>query len=132
MLSAYICRQCRIRLSRGIAPVRTPQWQPRATFLSLRTRKPQDNVEEPAPTETQPPAQNQQEAASEVYQTRLKIRYTPVGNEEPQSSRYSRLVRDDIESGIQGANPDGTVHAETADLVTGGSPALGRSYAQRI
>jgi len=36
MLSAYVCRQCRVRLTRRAAPPPTPQWQPRATYLSLR------------------------------------------------------------------------------------------------
>lgn len=36
MIRSYVCRQCRIRLTRSVASPRSPRWQPTATFLSLR------------------------------------------------------------------------------------------------
>jgi pentatricopeptide repeat protein len=85
MLGAYVCRQCRARLTRRIVPVRKPQWQPRATFFSLRNKNSQDRAED-AQTETNP----QQEHASEEKHNRPRI---PDNDDyELPRGRYSRLV----------------------------------------
>lgn len=39
MISSYVCRQCRNRLIQRVTSSRNPQWQSRATFISLRNEK---------------------------------------------------------------------------------------------
>ncbi|KAF2793699.1 hypothetical protein K505DRAFT_305303 [Melanomma pulvis-pyrius CBS 109.77] len=39
MMSSYVCRQCRARLVPRAVSLRNPQWQPRATFISLRNEQ---------------------------------------------------------------------------------------------
>jgi pentatricopeptide repeat protein len=85
MLGAYVCRQCRARLTRRIVPVRNPQWQPRATFFSLRNKNAQDRAED-TQTETQP----QQEHAPEEKHNRPRI--PESDDKELPRGRYSRLV----------------------------------------
>ncbi|KAH7080922.1 hypothetical protein FB567DRAFT_116248 [Paraphoma chrysanthemicola] len=100
MLSSYICRQCRYRLSRRIAPARSLQWQPRATFFSLRQDKP------PADDEpTQSALANEEPAGAgegDVSQSRIPIRYE-VERRQPQRSagRYSKHVLDGPEENAE-------------------------------
>jgi pentatricopeptide repeat protein len=101
MLGSYVCRQCRLRLTRPVAPVRKVQWQPRATFLSLRDQKPQDDSH-PAQGE----AQLQQQPGTDTgeQQDRPKIRYTQFGEEAPPQApagRYSQLTREEAGAGFQ-------------------------------
>ncbi|KAF1844297.1 uncharacterized protein K460DRAFT_419225 [Cucurbitaria berberidis CBS 394.84] len=102
MLGSYICRQCRARPSRRLVPVRTPQWQSRATFLSLRTPKSKEDAE-PTQTTEQPAAQHQSEGAPDRYQDGPSIQYPYRGNhpQEGRAGRYSRLVLDDTERRTQ-------------------------------
>lgn len=94
MLGSYICKQCRSQLARRVVPVRTPQWQPRATFFSLRNQTPQDSSE--ATTSNAPPPQ---EGPPEVDQPTSRIRYTDWTDQaqpRPQRrpGRYSQLVNE--------------------------------------
>ncbi|KAF2124846.1 hypothetical protein P153DRAFT_326334 [Dothidotthia symphoricarpi CBS 119687] len=103
MLSSYVCRQCRVRLARRVAPTRNLQWQPRATFISLRNQQPQDGTE-PADTTAQP--QTQQNNASDHSQNEPRIRYTShlQGNDSPQrTGRYSRHIDEPSENTEQPA-----------------------------
>jgi pentatricopeptide repeat protein len=99
MLGSYVCRQCRTRLSRRIVPFRSPQWQPRATFLSLRNSQPQ-NEAEPTPPEEQP--LDQRTEAHNEGGNQFKIRYsdpTEHAQQPPRQApgRYSRHVEDDAQ-----------------------------------
>jgi pentatricopeptide repeat protein len=99
MLGSYVCRPCRTRLSRCIVPVRSPQWQPRATFLSLRNSQPQDEAK-PPPPEEQP--QDQRTEAPSEGGNRVRIRYRdPTEQAQPPprqtSGRYSRHTEDDAQ-----------------------------------
>ncbi|KAF1942960.1 hypothetical protein EJ02DRAFT_453866 [Clathrospora elynae] len=99
MLGAYVCRQCRTQIARRIAPVRSPQWQPRATFLTLSSRKPPDKTG-PSHDKAQASAQAQSESAQEgshAYDV-PRVRYTALGEQEPRTGRYSKHVRDDTDS----------------------------------
>ncbi|KAF2028931.1 hypothetical protein EK21DRAFT_68821 [Setomelanomma holmii] len=91
MLGSYVCKQCRARLSRHILPIRNPQWQPRASFISLRDN-PQDEAEE---LQSNPPSQDQATVASDEGSgpPRIPIRYTGE-NTQPRwgAGRYSRHV----------------------------------------
>jgi pentatricopeptide repeat protein len=105
MLGSYVCKQCRVRLSRRIAPVRSPQWQPRATFLSLRNSKPQDHDrDEAAQAGAQP---HDRPANLDLHNESGKnfdIRYQdPSEHAQPASQeprrRYLKLAEDDVETG---------------------------------
>lgn len=98
MLSSYICRQCRARLHpRGI-PARTPQWQRRATFISLRGQQPQQNVgqneaqTQPAEADIAPPESDQPPSYNLFDRSQPSIR-TP-SNDTRRVGRYSRHVPD--------------------------------------
>lgn len=92
MLGAYVCRKCRTRLSRHIAPLRTPQWQPRATFISLRSQIPQDET-----TTAQP--QHEPAAAQSDTQTTPKAPETSNESLRIRVGRYSALVQGDTHDG---------------------------------
>jgi pentatricopeptide repeat protein len=99
MLGSFVCRQCRARLTRRIAPVRSPQWQPRATFFSLRstTGQPQ-HPDGAAPAED--PSQ-QPDGAPESQDPQSSPHADSTRHVQPQSrgGRYSRLVADGVEAG---------------------------------
>lgn len=117
MLGAYVCRQCRTRLSRRTAPIRNPQWQPRATFISLTGTKPRHNADAP-PDEAETPVKEKRPAAREPNNNGSTTRYEARGSNrtEPRQtessqiqrrqtqpsqtrpSRYSRLIGDDVVS----------------------------------
>ncbi|CAO2652534.1 Nn.00g008170.m01.CDS01 [Neocucurbitaria sp. VM-36] len=135
MLGSYVCRQCRARLSRRAVPIRTPQWQPRATFLSLRTPKSQNNAE-PTPTAEQSSAQSQPEAAPDESQNGPRIQYTSIGGPQQgrRAGRYSRHVHDRIEGSLQ---PPPTFSENAEEGETGSAAAqvpleTGNGYAQSI
>lgn len=123
MLGSYVCKQCRTRLSQRIVPARNPQWQPRATFLSLRNQKAKDQ-DESAQLDAQP--QHEQEEVRENGQLKLNIRYEDP-NEQAQSrtqaqrpaGRYSRHLEDDAESGRPPLSPSQTEF----DRANGDQPA---------
>src|SRR5690242_5013248 len=97
MLSSYICRQCRARLPPRRTPYTTSQWQPRATFISLRTKQPQQDAEQnealtqTADTNTalesnQPPSYNlfdRSQTSNQIFSNNVR-----------RIGRYSRHVRD--------------------------------------
>ncbi|EDU43277.1 predicted protein [Pyrenophora tritici-repentis Pt-1C-BFP] len=82
MLSAYVCRQCRIRLSRRIGVVPRPQWQSRA-IVSLKTPTQQGGVEH-AQEEAQTQVRDQEEGAMPNLRTHGLVR----------GSRYSGMLQD--------------------------------------
>lgn len=86
MLGSYVCRQCRHRLSRRIAPVRAPQWQPRATFFSLRGN-PHNDAE---PTQPEAPSQPQREDAHDGSR---KVPPIPAPGLDQQSQQPRRVGR---------------------------------------
>jgi pentatricopeptide repeat protein len=96
MLGAYVCRQCRTRLSRRIAPIRSPQWQPRATIVSLAGHKPNDNAE-PLRQEASAPAKEEEESAQEANRNGANISLSNPRVRQP-LSRYSKLIYDDTEN----------------------------------
>lgn len=108
MLGTYICRQCRAQLSQRIAPLRKPQWQPRATFLSLRDQKPQEEVDD-AEAEVSPQAQPRtpRRRDPERGQTRHTFEAEPSRAREP-PGRYARHVTDGVERGIDHASLENT------------------------
>jgi pentatricopeptide repeat protein len=107
MLGAYVCKQCRARLSRRIAPVRAPQWQPRATFLSFRDRA-RDDAER-TPPETQP--QDKQADAKEEGQNRPPIRYKAM-REPSQPQEPDELVDPQEPGGRYSSSRRGGTHFE--------------------
>ncbi|KAJ4991847.1 glutathione S-transferase [Stagonosporopsis vannaccii] len=97
MLSSYVCRQCRARLHPRRVPIKTAQWQPRATFISLRGKQPQQNVEQneaqsqsadknTATESDQPPSYNLFDRSQTSSQS--------ASNDTRRVGRYSRHVRD--------------------------------------
>ncbi|KAF1837392.1 hypothetical protein BDW02DRAFT_543958 [Decorospora gaudefroyi] len=108
MLSAYVCRQCRTRLSRRVATVRSRQWQPRATFLSMRNPQTQDHADaEGRQDEAHPP-----EPAQEASHNGPNIHYVR------RPGRYSHL-RDDTDSALAYAGDRGQATGEETDRFTG-------------
>jgi hypothetical protein len=95
MLGPYVCKQCRARLTRRIVPIRNPQWQPRATFLSFRNRKPQDQTEA-----AQSEAQSLQDHLEDGSHSRPRIRHT--SDYEQPRGRYSQLVDDRADDRVGG------------------------------
>jgi pentatricopeptide repeat protein len=98
MLGSFVCRQCRARLTRRIVPVRSPQWQPRATFFSLRKTagQPQQQGDEAA---AEDPSQ-QEEIAAETQDPQRSRYADNTQHAQPQGrgGRYSRLVEDDVDA----------------------------------
>jgi pentatricopeptide repeat protein len=108
MLTSYICRQCKTRLTPRTAPLRAPQWQPRATFISLRNQQ-QPGAASPSSPQADAQPKQQGARANSQDQDGLKSHdsategrgyrvYRPPG-------RYSRHVRD---------SPDGQSSAALA------------------
>jgi pentatricopeptide repeat protein len=94
MLSSYVCRQCKTRLTPRAAPLRAPQWQPRATFISLRNQQQGTADPSPAGADTQP----EQQGARANNQDGPKSRNAAVEEQgyrqQQRPGRYSRHVRD--------------------------------------
>jgi pentatricopeptide repeat protein len=123
MLSSYVCRQCRARLTRRIVPARGPQWQPRATFLSFRKDKPHDNREA-----THADAQLQQDALREQGQDTTRIGHTRNTEQlRPQrgSGRYSRLVDDVAEDEYPPASGPRISYVDANEREPAMGPAMG-------
>ncbi|KAF2194886.1 hypothetical protein K469DRAFT_706366 [Zopfia rhizophila CBS 207.26] len=115
MTSSYVCNQCRARLLRHAASLRSPRWQPKATFLSLRpqppsTGKPQEpSKSNPAPQdllytdtnegkpnqdvdrELSPPSIEVLEPSRPQY--RLRDNKGPGTDQTPRVGRYSRYTQ---------------------------------------
>lgn len=129
MLGSYVCRQCRTRLAPRHVPSRIPQWQPRATFISLRnpqTRNDADQTEaQTQQAEADPTSENNQEAHYKLLD-RTQIGRRGGNNESQRVGRYSKYVRnptEDTETMIDVSQLDEVAKAENDDDV---------SYAPRI
>jgi pentatricopeptide repeat protein len=94
MLGAYVCRQCRTRLSRRIAPVRSPQQQPRATIVSLAGRKPIE-VAESLREEAAAPTRDEENSTQESNRNGPNIIFSGQREGQPHRGRYSRLIYDE-------------------------------------
>ncbi|KAF2276828.1 uncharacterized protein EI97DRAFT_433061 [Westerdykella ornata] len=94
MLSPYVCRQCRARLLPQIRSSRSLQWQPRATFISLRKIFPR------APEPPKPDTTDDHIAAQE----KLRKPEIPVIRDSPGArgrSRYAKYApREVLSTGI--------------------------------
>ncbi|KAF2466443.1 uncharacterized protein BDR25DRAFT_78379 [Lindgomyces ingoldianus] len=97
MMSSYICRQCRKNIFQRAVSLRSPQWQPNATFISLRnpqpTPGPQQEVSEHT-TSTQANDGNSTQAEA-VKDARIRRATTTktfqfARPERSQGGRYSR------------------------------------------
>ncbi|KAI4632704.1 hypothetical protein J4E80_000061 [Alternaria sp. BMP 0032] len=134
MLNAYVCRQCRTRLARRIAPVRSPQWQPRATIVSLAGRKPHDAAEPPneeAPTQDR----DEEDGTQETNRNGPNIRFTSVdGGQPPRSQRplgrYSRLMYNETNQGS--THVGGGEEPAYVDAVRNGSSGMGTAFADPV
>ncbi|EUC49473.1 hypothetical protein COCMIDRAFT_84451 [Bipolaris oryzae ATCC 44560] len=111
MLGAYVCRQCRTRLSRTTGIARNSQWQSRTIFTSLRPRpntRPDEGKAESTVQEEQPPAQDsvqggsttrvtlqrQRPAVRKTTQDEPDIQYPQRTSQRVRLSRYSGLLDD--------------------------------------
>lgn len=95
MLGSYVCRQCRTRLNSRYVPSRIPQWQSRATFISLRDQQPA-HVVASTEAQTQPnDANTSQEDQRPSYNLfdRTESSSGPVGARSMRAGRYSKLLR---------------------------------------
>ncbi|KAH6872256.1 hypothetical protein BKA58DRAFT_468072 [Alternaria rosae] len=134
MLSAYVCRQCRTRLSQRIAPVRSSQWQPRATIVSLAGRKP--NVVAELPKEdASTPSRDEEDDAQETNRNGPNIRYSGARDgQSPRSQqplgRYSRLIYDETNQGS--TNAGGEERPAFIDAVQNGSSGIGTAFADPV
>ncbi|KAF3033250.1 hypothetical protein E8E12_002213 [Didymella heteroderae] len=122
MLGSYVCRQCRARLNPRRVPARVPQWQPRATFISLRS-KPLANDAAPTEAQTQPVANAKQDDQRPSYNLfdRTQTSNGPVSARSQRVGRYSRHLLDAEEDapgvidataagGANGAEDTGPAH----------------------
>ncbi|KAF9695478.1 hypothetical protein EKO04_006524 [Ascochyta lentis] len=136
MLGSYICRQCRTRLNPRRVLSRIPQWQPRATFISLRSQQPQnsaDQTEAQTQPETQPETQPDDATAAQAkFQRgsyslfgRAQTNVQASSNLPQRPGRYSRHVRDRASRDL--GNSDDIQPAEVAEFEDDT-----KSYAPRI
>ncbi|PSN74222.1 hypothetical protein BS50DRAFT_10909 [Corynespora cassiicola Philippines] len=134
-MMSYVCRQCRNRLhQRVVLPIK-PQWQARATFISLRRARPaKDTESQPSPE----PAQNTtpgQAQAREHDPSSQPWTHQNDGLPRARVGRYSRHLqaREVDESTVQGAPsaPDNAA-ANTADIQIEAHTRKAHSYAQPI
>lgn len=86
MLGSYVCRQCRARLNSRRVPATIPQWQSRATFISLRNTQPQPNAE-------QTEAPTQADDASIVPENQQTSSYNLFGRSQASSQLPSNGLR---------------------------------------
>ncbi|KAL5114246.1 hypothetical protein ACEQ8H_007855 [Pleosporales sp. CAS-2024a] len=101
MLGSYVCKQCRTRLHQHITPIRTPQWQPRATILSFLKAKSQTQPQpQPQTGPAQPDAPTRQEHAEYEGHGTRHMRHENVTR--GPRGRYSHLV-DRVEGRVQEA-----------------------------
>ncbi|KAF5849394.1 hypothetical protein GGP41_006424 [Bipolaris sorokiniana] len=111
MLGAYVCRQCRTRLSRNAGLARNLQWQSRTVFTSLRPRpntKPDGSKTEYTVQEERSPAQETAQGGSSTRVTLQRqrplvrkttqdepdIQYPQRRSQRVPLSRYSGLLDD--------------------------------------
>ncbi|KAH7109628.1 hypothetical protein B0J11DRAFT_620325 [Dendryphion nanum] len=100
MISSYVCRQCRAHIFRHPIPRRIVQWQPAATFTSLKTNKavPENQntaSDKSARQEEGEKIGNDGVAGENVNSVPIQPRITKfrVGNEGlPRKGRYSQYV----------------------------------------
>ncbi|KAH8728058.1 hypothetical protein GQ44DRAFT_58218 [Phaeosphaeriaceae sp. PMI808] len=133
MLGSYVCRQCRSRLTRRIAPARNLQWQPRATFLSLRQTQSQDDAEHAQPEELPKEPKTPKSTGGEV-QNIAKIRYVETGDSTQPNfgGRYSKLIEEAAEDQEQRLGTEQFNVTETApDTASENGPAVAIQKALR-
>lgn len=75
MISSYVCRQCRARLVPRAASLRNPQWQPRATFISLRNEQAAPHEAQDTPQDESAPKKS--EDATSVSSTIRRVEIDP-------------------------------------------------------
>ncbi|KAF1364572.1 hypothetical protein EJ07DRAFT_151831 [Lizonia empirigonia] len=118
MLGSYVCRQCRSRLKPRQTPSRIPQWQPRATFISLRSEQPRagaDQTEAQKQPDDATKGQGKDQRGSYSLFDRAQTS-AQAGNNRPQrAGRYSRHVREGAEDVVENGNagqPETSADAE--------------------
>ena len=95
MLSSYVCRQCKTRLNPRAASLRAPQWQPRATFVSLRNQQqPGAANSPPAEADTQPQQQGAHANNPGGPKSHNAVTEGHDFRQQRRAGRYSRYVRD--------------------------------------
>lgn len=131
MTSAYVCRQCRARLTQRVASFHYPQWQSQATFISLRTQQPADE------TNTQE-AQDELSNAEQLLRSgdqRLHATYSAWTNDRaPRTGRYSRYTQivDTAGTSREGAYPSRVKQAAISSTGASAPEEQRISYARSI
>lgn len=128
MLGSYVCRQCRSRLNPRQTPSRIPQWQPRATFISLRNEQQRAGADQ-TEARKQPgdatKGQGKDQRGSYSLFDRAETS-GQAGNNRPQrAGRYSRHVSEGAEDVVENDNAGRSETSAEAE-----SSAV--SYANRI
>ncbi|KAF2624847.1 hypothetical protein BU25DRAFT_450293 [Macroventuria anomochaeta] len=99
MLGSYVCRQCRARLNPRLLPSRIPQWQPRATFISLRRKQPQNGAEQTEarrqPDDTDTTHETDQSPSYNLFD-RTQTSNQAASDGTRRVGRYSRHLRDSV------------------------------------
>ena len=118
MFGSYVCRQCRARLNPRRTPPRIPQWQPRATFISLRSKQPQTETQT-QPDDTNIAPDHDQRPSYNLFD-RTQISDQAASDRPQRFGRYSRHIRDsagnaveNIDAGppeVNGAEDEGTAY----------------------
>ena len=129
MLRSYVCRRCTLPLSRRVAHVRSPQWQQRSTFITLRTKDTEDDA---TPTKIEPNSQTSPDTSQSQTPNKLNIRYaspTLPPSVEP-ARRYAEYVPEGAGVGSLAPEtyPANISYAEEAEL----DPEAGISFVNPI
>ncbi|KAJ4288548.1 hypothetical protein N0V90_011785 [Kalmusia sp. IMI 367209] len=121
MIRSYVCRQCRLQISRRLNAPRTPQWQPKATFISLRNSQSRPNAETPKSSEE---VSNEGIGEQEKQDDGSRIRYNGQRLVRFHKSQHRNVE----ESGAREQNQEGhRIQRERAGYSTDAAPApLGR------
>ncbi|KAF1927213.1 uncharacterized protein M421DRAFT_49223, partial [Didymella exigua CBS 183.55] len=119
MLGSYVCRQCRARLNSRRVPSRVLQWQPRATFISLRGKQPANDT---APTKA--PTQLDDAIATEDDQRpsynlfgQTQTSNQPVSARPHPVGRYSRHLRNEGDAAPEDLNAEPAEGSKDAEDV---------------
>jgi pentatricopeptide repeat protein len=89
-MTSYVCRQCRTRLTQQLRPTRLPQWQSRATFISLR------NSDQPERNPSEAPQHDSDsvDLGNKIRKVGIGERPTrPARQQAPGIGRYSRYAQ---------------------------------------
>lgn len=97
MLGSYVCRQCRARLHPRRISAGAPQWQSRATFISLRNTQPRPDAEQSEDStqlgDANTASASDQRPSYDLFERRQTNGQRP-SNGSLRLGRYSRHVRD--------------------------------------